>query len=189
MCWGGDIMNIKKIAKKNKLLIFALLSYIIAFTVNKDIGIKALSESKYYFIEMLEILPAVFVLVAIIQAWVPTKVVVKHFGDGAGIKGKVIAFAIGSLSAGPIYAAFPVCKMLYKKGASIDNIVIILSAWAVVKVPMLITEVKFMGSQYMIVRWIFTIVSIILMSYIMKLWVKEEDIPIIIEKGVKAEGE
>jgi len=175
-------MNIKRIYKKNKLLIFAVLCYILLFVFKKDTFSVAIAESKYYFIEMLEILPAVFVLVAIIQTWIPTKVVVKHFGNGSGLKGTLLAFAIGSLSAGPIYAAFPICKMLYNKGASVNNIVIILSAWAVVKVPMLITEVKFMGIRYMLIRWVFTIASILIMSLIMKYWVKNEDIPIVVEK-------
>lgn len=174
--------KIINIVKKNKMLSLVLLGYIILFIIDVDMGVNAIIESKYYFIEMIEILPAVFILVAIIQAWLPTKVVVKQFGDGSGIKGKIIAFIIGSLSAGPIYAAFPVCKMLYKKGAKLDNIVIIISAWAVVKVPMLITEVKFMGMKYMAIRWVLTIISIIIIALIMKLWIKKEDIPLVIEK-------
>ncbi|WP_432409625.1 ferredoxin [Wukongibacter sp. M2B1] len=67
--------------------------------------------------------------------------------------------------------------MLLKKGASIWNIVIILSAWAVVKVPMLVNEVKFLGLKFMVVRWILTIISILVMAYIVSLIVKRENIP------------
>lgn len=177
-------MDIKKIVKSNKLLIVALLSYIVVFIVNSDVGITALSESKYYFIEMLEILPAVFIISGLLQAWVPTSVILKYFGDGSGIKGKAIALLIGSISAGPIYAAFPVCAMLYKKGASVDNLVIILSTWAVIKVPMLLTEAKFMGLEYMMIRWILTVVSIFIMAFIIKRWTKKGDITIELEKKV-----
>lgn len=177
-------MNLLRLIKKNKILFVALIAYVLLFVVDKEKGLTALSESKYYFIEMLEILPAVFILVAIIQAWIPTRVIVKHFGDGSGIKGILIAFAVGSLSAGPIYAAFPVCKMLYKKGASIKNIVIILSSWAVIKVPMLITEVKFMGTHYMLVRWFFTIIAILMMALLMgKLANIKKDLPSVEEKN------
>lgn len=166
---------IKKLSK-HKILLIAIIGYICVFIINSEIGIKALKESKYYFLEMIQILPPIFILTSLIQTWVPTKVIVDNFGNGSGIRGKVISFAIGSLSAGPIYAAFPVCKTLTKKGASIDNIVIILSSWAVIKIPMLINEAKFMGVNYMIVRWVLTLMAIIIMAKIMKLWIKKDDL-------------
>lgn len=68
------------------------------------------------------------------------------------------------------------CKILLNKGASIENIIIILSSWAVVKVPMLINEAKFMGMKYMGIRWVCTIIAILLMARIMKTWIEKEDI-------------
>jgi hypothetical protein len=40
-------------------------------------------------------------------------------GEGSGVRGVLFSFLLGSFSAGPIYAAFPVCKMLLKKRISI----------------------------------------------------------------------
>lgn len=158
---------------QHKILALAIMGYIVVFIIHGATGIEALKASKYYFIEMIQILPPIFILTSLIQTWVPTKVILNNFGDGTGIKGKALSFAIGSLSAGPIYAAFPICGTLIKKGASIDNIVIILSTWAVVKAPMLINEVKFMGSKYMVLRWLLTTVAIFVMAYVMKWWVKK----------------
>lgn len=166
---------IKKLLK-HKILLIAIIGYVCVFIINSEAGIRALKESKYYFVEMIQILPPIFILTSLIQTWVPTKVIMDNFGNGSGIRGKIISFAIGSLSAGPIYAAFPVCKTLVKKGASIDNIVIILSSWAVIKLPMLINEAKFMGMNYMIVRWVLTLIAIIIMAKIMKLWVGNDEI-------------
>jgi len=170
--------------KKHKILIVAILAYIILAFISPDKILGSLNQSKYYFIEMLQILPAVFILTSLIQTWVPTKVIMKYFGDGSGIKGYGISFLIGSLSAGPIYAAFPVCQTLLKKGASIRNIVIILSTWAVVKVPMLINEAKFMGFEYMMIRWLLTLVSIFVMAYLINIFVKEKDIKMVENHGI-----
>lgn len=176
--YGGDLfMDVIAIIKKNKILSFSVLGYLLMLIFRSELVLKALSKSTYYFLEMLQILPAVFVLTALIQTWVPTSTIVKHFGSSSGLKGKFISLAIGSLSAGPIYAAFPVCQMLLKKGATIGNIVIILSSWAVVKVPMLINEIKFMSFRYMLFRWIFTIGTIFLMAYIIERVTKTADLP------------
>lgn len=171
-------MKIIEVIKKNKLLTAVFLAYVFLFIAMPDKAYLSVKNSMYYIIEMLEIMPVIFILTSIIEAWVPKQVIMKGFGEKSGVKGGVFSFLLGSLSAGPIYAAFPVCKMLLKKGASIGNIVIILSAWAVIKVPMLANEAKFLGPKFMGIRWILTVVSILIMSYIVNMFVKKEDLPI-----------
>ena len=92
-------------------------------------------------------------------------------------KGVFLSFVVGSVSAGPIYAAFPMCVMLHKKGASIRNIVIILSSWAVIKVPMLLNEAKFLGLKFMAIRWVLTIIAVTIFSWITAKIIKDEDLP------------
>jgi uncharacterized membrane protein YraQ (UPF0718 family) len=138
----------------------------------------SVENSMYYVIEMFQIMPVIFILTSIIEAWVPRKVIMSGFGEKSGIKGTLFSFLLGSFSAGPIYAAFPVCKMLLKKGASVANVVIILSAWAVIKIPMLANEAKFLGVKFMGIRWILTVISILVMAYIVSIFVKKESIPI-----------
>jgi uncharacterized membrane protein YraQ (UPF0718 family) len=101
----------------------------------------------------------------------------RGFGEKSGFKGNLLALLLGSISAGPIYAAFPISKTLLGKGASISNIVIILSSWAVIKVPMLANEAKFLGVNFMIIRWVLTVIAIFIMAYITGMIVKKKDLP------------
>lgn len=179
--------------KRNPFLSGILGIYVILFIVNADKAMAAIGSTAYYLREMLIIMPVVFLLTALIDAWIPKNVIMKALGENSGLKGAFTALALGSISAGPIYAAFPVCKTLLRKGASVGNIVVILSAWAVIKIPMLANEVKFLGPKFMIARWIFTVISIILMGYITSKIVKRDDIPLreeILSKGeIKIDGE
>lgn len=169
-------MDIVKRLKKNKLLILVFLTYLVLLIVRPEKAIQSSKNSVYYIIEMFEIMPVVFILTSLIEAWVPRDTIINSFGENSGIKGSVYSFLLGSFSAGPIYAAFPICKMLLKKGASISNIVIILSTWAVIKVPMLVNEAKFLGTKFMVNRWVFTTIAIFLMAYIVSKLVKKKDI-------------
>ncbi|MGI6595069.1 MAG: permease [Christensenellales bacterium] len=170
-------MKIKSILKNNKLLIAVILTYIVLLIISPEIFLKAADNSLYYLIEMIQILPVVFLLTIIIDVMIPKNVIMKGLGKDSGVKGYMFALLLGSLSAGPIYAAFPISKVLLKKGASISNIVIILSAWAVVKVPMLANEAKFLGVEYMAVRWALTVTAIFLMAFITGIFVKKKDMP------------
>lgn len=170
-------MKILSFLKQNKFLSLVLLAYLAAFIVKPEFASQAFGSSSYYFIEMIQIMPMIFLLTVVIDVLIPKEVIIKNLGEDSGFKGSLLALILGSISAGPIYAAFPVSKLLLKKGASIGNIVVILSAWAVIKVPMLANEVKFLGSEFMGTRWILTVISIFLMGAIVSVIVKKEDLP------------
>lgn len=162
--------------KKNKTLFLAFMLYAgIALLLPHRIG-EVMDNSLYYFKELFEVIPLILLLTAMIDAWVPQELIGDKIGSDAGLKGYFFSLIIGSVSAGPIYAAFPVTKMLYKKGASLSNITVILSAWAVVKLPMLINEAKFLGFNYMITRWLTTIIAIMIMGTIVGRLVKRTDV-------------
>lgn len=170
-------MTILKKIKENLFLVFVALAYIIMFVINPAIGTDSVKNSGYYIKEMLMIMPVIFVLTALLDMWVPKEKIMRYLGKDAKAKGVFLSFVVGSISAGPIYAAFPMCIMLHKKGASIRNIVIILSSWAVIKVPMLLNEAKFLGLEFMAIRWVLTVISIIVFSWIAAKIIKDKDLP------------
>ncbi|MFU0833832.1 MAG: Ferredoxin [Oscillospiraceae bacterium] len=174
-------MRILQKAKDHLFVIIIAAAYITMFIVRPDMGIDSVRNSAYYIKEMIMIMPVIFVLTALLDTWVPKKQIMKFLGKEAKTKGVIFSLILGSISAGPIYAAFPLCVMLYKKGASIRNLVIILSAWAVIKVPMLLNELKFLGFQFMAVRWVLTVIAIIIFSFITAKFVTTDDLPLKIE--------
>ncbi len=170
-------MKILKKAKDNLFLILVAVAYIIMFVVKPDMGIASIKNSSYYIKEMLLIMPVIFILTALLDTWLAKEKITKYLGKESKYKGVILAFVLGSISAGPIYAAFPMCVMLHKKGASVRNLIIILSSWAVIKVPMLLNEAKFLGIKFMAIRWVLTVIAIVAFSWIASKIVKDEDIP------------
>lgn len=162
--------------KKFKLPMAVLLIYIIISLARPALVREAIDNSVYYLVEMVQVMPFIFAAMVIIDMFVPKKLIEKGIGEHSGITGTLISFLLGSLSAGPIYAAFPVCKTLLKKGAGVANIVVILSAWAVIKVPMLINEMKFLGPTFMIARWGLTVIAIIVIGYVTSTAVSRDEI-------------
>ncbi|HPE70282.1 MAG TPA: permease [Thermotogota bacterium] len=164
--------------KKNKLIAVALVAYLVVLVLSPETFRKALQQNGAFLWEMLQILPPIMVISALISVWVPNETIMKGFGNSSGLKGKVLSVLIGAFSAGPIYAAFPVAKTLFDKGASVGNVVIILSAWAVVKVPMYLVETSFLGARFANTRYLLTIPFILAMGVILQRLVKREDLPL-----------
>ena len=165
---------IKKI-KENLFFAFVVAVYAVLLVFSPRMAAQSAANSVYFIKEMLTIMPVIFVLTALLDLWVPKEKILRYLGDSAGARGILLSFVVGSISAGPIYAAFPMCVMLRKKGASVRNIVIILSAWAVIKVPMLLNEAKFLGLKFMAVRWVLTVLAILVFSWLAARMLKDED--------------
>ena len=170
-------MKFLRMARANLFPITVTAAYLVLFIFRPTMGVKSLQNSVYYIKEMLMVMPVIFVLTALLDAWVPKEQITRFLGESAGFKGALYSLLLGSISAGPIYAAFPLCVMLHKKGASLRNLVVILSAWAVIKVPMLLNEMKFLGFQFMAVRWVLTVLAILVFSWLTAKLVKDDDIP------------
>jgi len=170
-------MKVIRKARENLFIIFIAAAYISIFIIRPNMGISSVKNSFYYIKEMIMIMPIIFILTALLDLWIPKEKIMKYLGKEAKTKGVVLSLVLGSISAGPIYAAFPLCVMLHKKGATSRNLVIILSAWAVIKVPMLLNEMKFLGFEFMAVRWVLTIIAIIIFSWITAKIVKDNDLP------------
>lgn len=174
-----------EVLKKNKLPAIIVVVYLALLILQPDKASTAFGNSLYYLKEMATILPVIFMLTVGIEVLIPKEWIMKSLGKNAGVKGYFLSLLLGSISAGPIYAAFPICKSLLKKGANVGNIVIILSSWAVIKVPMLANEAKFLGSEFMGIRWILTVAAIFVMAYVMNKAIKLEDLPQAEEKTKK----
>ena len=170
-------MKLVRKARANLFPVTVVAAYLLLFIFRPSIGVDSLKNSVYYIKEMLMIMPVIIVLTALLDAWVPKEQIMRYLGKSAGFKGAVFSLLLGSISAGPIYAAFPLCVMLHKKGASLRNLVVILSAWAVIKVPMLLNEMKFLGFRFMAVRWVLTVLAILIFSWITAKLVKDSDLP------------
>ena len=173
---GNNKSKIMKSYAGVLLFITLFIGVVTLFPERKEIIV---NESVKYFIEMLLIIPAVMLSIGLFSVWVSKEQTSKYLGKESGLKGAVISIIIGSLPTGPLYMAFPIASSLLKKGASMLNIVVFLGACACLKIPQGIVELKFMGLEFMILRWSFSIILIILMGYIIErvIDVKKETLP------------
>ena len=68
-----------------------------------------------YLVEMIEILPAVFILTGLINTWIPSKMIIKNFGNNSGFRGKFISMIIG-LSQPVQFMLLSSCSIFTRKG-------------------------------------------------------------------------
>ncbi|MEA1987479.1 MAG: permease [Candidatus Marinimicrobia bacterium] len=162
-------MKTKKNKKNYKSLILLGILFIATLVIIKyspDNSEKIIDTSISYFIQMAKVFPAVLILMGLFSVWISKEFVMKHLGESSGVKGIIVAFILGALPTGPMFVAFPMAQGLIRKGASITNIVIFLSAWACIKLPQELIELQFLGIEFMLARLGMTIIFVTIMGII-----------------------
>lgn len=117
-------------------------------------------------LEMLSVLPPIFILLGLLDVWVQRETMIKLMGENSGYMGIILAFILGSAAAGPLYAAFPIAGVLLKKGSKFSNVLIFIGAWSTTKIPMLLFETTSMGWKFMLTRFIIDIPGIALIAFL-----------------------
>ena len=125
---------------------------------------------------MLLVIPPIFVLLGLLDVWVPREQMMRFMGPDSGLKGGTLAFLLGSFAAGPLYGAFPVAAVLMKKGASFNNILIFIGAWSTTKIPMLLFESSALGPRFALSRLAIDIVGIIVIALAIKAILPEDEV-------------
>lgn len=157
---------IKNILKRYWIFLLLLIVNVVIGLIFPEIGKRTLEISKQNVIEMLLVIPPIFVLLGLLDVWVDRTIMVKFMGKGSGIKGVLIAFLLGSAAAGPLYAAFPVAGVMMKKGSSLFNIFVFIGAWSTTKIPMLTFEAASLGLTFTLLRLGLSIVGILIIAFV-----------------------
>jgi uncharacterized membrane protein YraQ (UPF0718 family) len=128
-----------------------------------SLGVSALSSAGFQFVSMLKIVPPIFLMIGLLDIWVPKETMIRFMGEKSGLVGIFIAFFIGAMSAGPLVAAFPVAQIMLKKGARYSNVLFFLSIWASAKLPILFFQATALGVTYTVITNL-TLISVYLVG-------------------------
>jgi uncharacterized membrane protein YraQ (UPF0718 family) len=165
--------------KRYSFFLITIFAISILFVINKNIGIRALNTTMYSFKEMILIIPPIFVLLGLLDVWVPRETMIKYMGANSGLTGIALAIFLGSAAAGPLYAAFPIAAVFIKKGAKLSNVLIFLGAWSTTKIPMFLFELSSLGAKFALTRLSMSMIGIILIAYIVNRLMNEQEVRLI----------
>lgn len=174
--------EIKKLLKRYLFFLVTIAILIGTVILDRKIGLRALGITGNSFKEMAFIIPPIFILLGLLDVWVPKEIMVKYMGEKSGIKGIILSFIIGSAAAGPLYGAFPVAAVFMKKGVKFSNILIFIGAWSTTKIPMFLFELSSLGVPFAVTRLLIDIPGIIIIAYILQAVMSKKQIDEIYRK-------
>jgi uncharacterized membrane protein YraQ (UPF0718 family) len=145
---------------------FTVVSMVTGFPPGKAIGDHFLS----FFLEMLKVLPCVFILIGLFDVWVKVATVEKHLGRDSGFISYLWAVLLAGTTVGGLHVAIPVAHALHVKKAKLGVVIAFLSAAGICRVPMTLFEASFLGWRFTCVRFIVSLPLVILSSALLGCW-------------------
>ncbi|MFA5026967.1 MAG: permease [Candidatus Methylomirabilota bacterium] len=136
-------------------------------------GKQVFGHFRTFAIEMVTLIPFIFILVGLFDVWFPREQVQRHIGQRSGLKGILLVILLAMLQVGPLYGAFPVAYLLHRKGASIRNIFIYLGAFSSLKIPMLGIEIGYLGISFTLARTLISLPLFIGIGYLLEWYLKD----------------
>ena len=143
--------------------------------VSPELGLESIRNTGLNILDMLKVLPPIFLLIGLFDVWVPRETLMPLMGEKSGLKGALLAFALGSFTAGPLYAAFPVAAILMKKGARYANVLIFIGAWSSTKLPLMLFESTSLGGTFTLVRLVVNLIGIPFIAFFIEYFIDHKE--------------
>lgn len=151
--------------------LFLLISWVIGFRPGEEISRNFAS----FTLEMLKIIPCVFMLIGLFQVWIPREIIERHLGEESGIRGYIWAVLVAATTVGGLYIAFPIAYSLYSKGAKLSVIFTYIGASAICRIPMTMFEASFLGIKFTLVRFVVSLPLVIITSIMLANYLKKRN--------------
>lgn len=155
--------------------VFALITYLLKL----ELGFGIMRNFKMFFMEMMLFLPVIFIFIGLFDVWFPKEKIEKHIGEESGFRGLLFVVLLSMIQAGPLYGAFPVTYVLWKKGCSARNVFIYLGSFATLKIPMMTFEIGYLGWKFSLMRNLLNIPFFIIIAVIMSNYVKNKNFEVL----------
>lgn len=146
---------------------FALLlcAYAAALLFLPETGRDALRFSGENLLQSMVLLVPVFICVGLLEVWVSRETVTGLMGESSGLRGVLLSFAAGIVTAVPFYALLPVAGMLLGKGCSVRNVLLFLGASTGIRIPLLLFEAASLGWKFTLARLLLNVLAILLTAF------------------------
>jgi uncharacterized membrane protein YraQ (UPF0718 family) len=153
--------------------VFILLAYLMDWTVGRE-----MARNFYEFsLRIILLVPFIFVFIGILDVWVPREAIEKHVGEDSGIRGMIYIVLLAFFQGGPLYVAFPVAHLLWKKGCSIRNVFVYIGSFSALKVPMVMFEISFLGWKFSLLRAAVSLPVFLVVAQIMAKHARGRELP------------
>lgn len=152
------------------LLIFVIILYIYLLkSKGKKEFKKAMKKGNKNLIQNSIRIFSIFLIIGILQNFLSPEKVGNFLLNFSGMKGVITGLLTGAIMMGPPASGYPIAQYLFENNASASLVSAFLLSWVMLGIIFLTYEFQNFGKKFTIVRNVYSVVSIIIIAYLMEL--------------------
>ena len=145
----------------------AIVSFLIAFSNDKEKAKKSLKIAGKSFIKMFPMVLTIILIIGLLLGFVPPHQISKFIGEQSGIGGVLLIGAVGALMHIPALLSFPLAASLLESGASVTAVAAFITTLTMIGMVTLPLEIKELGKKMALLRNGISFVIAIIIALIM----------------------
>ena len=149
------------------LFIITGILLLVSFIANREKTLNGLKKGAMQFLKLLPTLLTVIILVSVALFFTPEKMLIKYFGDQAGILGYLSAGFVGSVSLIPGFISYPLSGMLLDSGVGFGVIALFITTLKMVGIMTIPVEAKYFGTKVTLQRNVLSFFGAMLIGTLM----------------------
>lgn len=138
--------------------LLALVLLVMAFRRGDGAHWAGLRTAAVMMVQILPLLIFAFIVAAMIQVLVPSRLISQWVGAESGWRGLIIGASLGGIVPGGPYVVLPIAAGLVRAGASLAMTVAFLAGWSLWSIPRLPMEFGVLGWKLTLARYAATFV-------------------------------
>lgn len=127
-------------------------------------------------INFIVIITPIFIIVGLLDIWVKKDDMIKIMGGKSGVKGTIVAFLLGLITAVPLYALLPIAALMLKKRSKIFNVLIFICTSVSMRIPLLLFESSSFGLKHTLIRFFLNLIAVFTISYITSICLTKKNV-------------
>jgi len=161
--------------KKYRFPLLVFLVNLLVLVLAPATGTEAILFTGRNLLTFVFMLAPIFLLIGLMDVWIEPETLIKIIGEKSGLRGILVAFLLGAVTAVPLYALLPVSGILLKKGSRIFNVLIFLCSSASIRIPLLLFEVSSLGWKFTLTWFIANLFVVLAIATIIEKALTEKD--------------
>lgn len=129
------------------VILGAFILYVYLAIVKPEIAKKGIGNSLKTFVSLFTLIMAALMISQAIGLLIPEEKVMNMLGKGSGLKGIATGGLLAGLLQGGPYAAYPIIKSLYNKGAHISVVMAMLMGYGAIGIGRVAYGLMFFGPK------------------------------------------
>jgi uncharacterized membrane protein YraQ (UPF0718 family) len=152
------------------LLIFVIILYVYLFkSKGKKEFKKAMKKGNKNLVQNSIRIFSIFLIIGILQNFLSPQKVGDFLLNFSGVKGIITGLFTGAIMMGPPASGYPIAQYLFENNASVSLVSSFLLSWVMIGIVFITYELQNFGKKFTIVRNLYSIISIIIIAYLMEL--------------------